>query len=419
MKKRVLFLAFSVFFAIDSFSQKDFTFCYGSISVTMFGGGNAEMVRYNSSGSIVSRVTGTFDLYDKGNPTEVLKIQFQGKEYRYDLIRDGYGNPSKIFDNQGREYNLCKTTKSSTSNFDYEAESKIQIKRREESDKSFIDEIKKLLSNYKKGMKPDDVIRAFHDFTDLSNTYRIDMLSITGKASYNELKKFYDKAEIEIIKRTIGKPISIDHLLVAQNDLPEYILIQMLGEGWRLPTPSELNLLYLNKNIIGGFSGGGYWSSFDRDKDYSLFQNFDNGKQNFDLHFGRKNIRTVKTDPQYEIKKRIKFDLIKKSIIVEPIIIDHLLVAKIDFPEVMKWDDAKKACEALGEGWRLPTIDELKFLYLNKNEIRGFGDRSYWSSTQSPTEFDVNFRWYLNKYGNESYGNMKSANSVRAVRTIK
>ena len=168
------------------------------------------MVRYNSSGSIVSKVTGTFDLYGKGSPTEVLKIQFQGNEYRYDLIRDGFGSPSKIFDNQGRSYNLCKTSKSksSTSYYDYEAEfKKDEAKRASEKLrlKSFTkyleDRINELYLQYKKGMKPSYVVIALHNLemlTDFSN--RLDAMSISGKALYNELKKFCDKAEIEIEK---------------------------------------------------------------------------------------------------------------------------------------------------------------------------------------------------------------------------
>ncbi len=114
--KNLIFILLGLFISQSSFSQSDFSFCYGSISLTIFDGGQAEMVRYNPGGSVASRVTGTFNLYGKGGPTEVLKIQFKGTEYRYELIRDGYGTPSKIFDNQGREYNLCKTTKANSGN---------------------------------------------------------------------------------------------------------------------------------------------------------------------------------------------------------------------------------------------------------------------------------------------------------------
>ena len=34
-----------------------------------------------------------------------------------------------------------------------------------------------------------------------------------------------------------------------------------LGGGWRLPTKDELNILYENKDKIGGFASNNYWSS--------------------------------------------------------------------------------------------------------------------------------------------------------------
>lgn len=46
----------------------------------------------------------------------------------------------------------------------------------------------------------------------------------------------------------------------------------------------------------------------------------------------------------------------------------------------MNWDEAKEACAALGDGWRLPNKDELNVLYEHKDEIGGFADSFYWSS---------------------------------------
>ena len=48
----------------------------------------------------------------------------------------------------------------------------------------------------------------------------------------------------------------------------------------------------------------------------------------------------------------------------------------------MNWEDAKKACADLGDGWRLPSKDELDVLCENKDEIGGFGDDWYWSSKE-------------------------------------
>ena len=101
--------------------------------------------------------------------------------------------------------------------------------------------------------------------------------------------------------------------------------------------------------------------------------------------------------------------------------IDNLEVAQHDFQDVMTWGDAKSACATLGEGWRLPTKDELNLLYKNKDKIGGFtgygfdGD-FYWSSTLekdfSPwcQAFDTGFQCTIT-YQNDMH-------SVRAVRAF-
>ena len=64
---------------------------------------------------------------------------------------------------------------------------------------------------------------------------------------------------------------------------------------------------------------------------------------------------------------------------VSTIKIDNLEVMKEDLGK-MKWDEAKKACENLGDGWRLPTKDELNILYKNKDKI-GVAEISYKGET--------------------------------------
>ena len=44
------------------------------------------------------------------------------------------------------------------------------------------------------------------------------------------------------------------------------------------------------------------------------------------------------------------------------------------FQIVQTWNDAIAKCKGLGEGWRLPTLDELNKLYNNKDKIGGFKD---------------------------------------------
>ena len=84
--------------------------------------------------------------------------------------------------------------------------------------------------------------------------------------------------------------------------------------------------------------------------------------------------------------------------------------------EGMIWDGAMKACENLGDGWRLPTFEELEVLFENWEKIGGFidGENGY---------------WYSSKYGNldrrgDSWTTVNPADNgtmwarVRAVRTL-
>ena len=72
-------------------------------------------------------------------------------------------------------------------------------------------------------------------------------------------------------------------------------------------------------------------------------------------------------------------NLFSQTIIGKPIKIGILVVAQHDFPNRMTGEDAKAACAKLGEGWRLPTKDELNLLYQNKDKIGGFAYDYYWS----------------------------------------
>lgn len=49
---------------------------------------------------------------------------------------------------------------------------------------------------------------------------------------------------------------------------------------WYLPCKDELNKLYLNRAIIGGFANTTYWSSSQNGNDNAWNQNFSNGSQN-------------------------------------------------------------------------------------------------------------------------------------------
>lgn len=46
------------------------------------------------------------------------------------------------------------------------------------------------------------------------------------------------------------------------------------------------------------------------------------------------------------------------------------------------FNEAIKVVKEFGEGWRLPTKDELDLMYQYKKELSGFGAYSYWSSSE-------------------------------------
>ena len=48
---------------------------------------------------------------------------------------------------------------------------------------------------------------------------------------------------------------------------------------WYLPSKHELNLLYLQKGVVGGFADAYYWSSSEHDAYYAWYQHFGNGGQ--------------------------------------------------------------------------------------------------------------------------------------------
>lgn len=66
----------------------------------------------------------------------------------------------------------------------------------------------------------------------------------------------------------------------------------------------------------------------------------------------------------------------------------YLEAAPPEFEFTSNWNSAKEMCGLLNingfTGWRLPTKDELSFMYLNlkQKNLGGFSDDSYWSSTE-------------------------------------
>ena len=153
------------------------------------------------------------------------------------------------------------------------------------------------------------------------------------------------------------------------------------------------------------------------------------GRGGFDLVWTPIKITLISTCSSLEIpndeqvievkKEGMKLESLSPNVVLDiigkSIKIGNLEVAQNDFPNTMNWEDAKKACENLGRGWRLPTKEELNTLYLNKDKIGGFADLYYWSSTENANlnawdqDFVIGFQVSLNK---------NATNAVRAIRAF-
>lgn len=78
------------------------------------------------------------------------------------------------------------------------------------------------------------------------------------------------------------------------------------------------------------------------------------------------------------------------------------------------WEDAKEACAKLGDGWRLPTREELHLMWLNKDN--SFAAAYYWSSSEGDTSIAW-LQYFVD--GNQLDDYKASTGYVRAVRDVK
>ena len=105
------------------------------------------------------------------------------------------------------------------------------------------------------------------------------------------------------------------------------------------------------------------------------------------------------------------------EIIEHPITGDKIKVAKNDLLEKMEWEQAKKACEEIGNGWRLPSVDELKEIHRLKDDIGGFKlNQRYWSILENGDSS----AWYFDfPFGcDDSTSGKSNTGFVRAVKNL-
>jgi hypothetical protein len=100
------------------------------------------------------------------------------------------------------------------------------------------------------------------------------------------------------------------------------------------------------------------------------------------------------------------------------LLVGNFEISQKDLPKKLNWLEANQACQALGNGWRLPSKQEVEtFMYSNKHRINDFIDKYYWSSEEGNSELGWIFRCTdANEF--DGYNPKNNKYFVRAVRTI-
>ena len=107
-----------------------------------------------------------------------------------------------------------------------------------------------------------------------------------------------------------GSTVKIGNLEVMTEDLGEMNWNEAVkacgyvGDGWRLPTKNELNVLFKSKDKIGGFitdiePSAYYWSSTESSKDAACFQSFVDGYQTTEYKHRKYRVRAVRYNFNY------------------------------------------------------------------------------------------------------------------------
>jgi hypothetical protein len=217
-------------------------------------------------------------------------------------------------------------------------------------------------------------------------------------------------------ENVIGKTIKIGNLEVAQHDFPFIIdwslamdIIYELGSTWRLPTKKELNILFKNRKDIPGLEDFYYWSSTKVEyQDLVWQQGFLDGA-----------VRVVDKNYMHKFRPVRNYEkpYIKEKIIGNTIQFDKLEITEKDFPKSLTIIEAIMECKKLGDGWRLPTGEEITLLYNKKDQIGKFASL-YLTSDFKNSNFSTVVQEF-DDYGYRFSGYRHYPYPVRFVRTIK
>ena len=98
----------------------------------------------------------------------------------------------------------------------------------------------------------------------------------------------------------------------------------------------------------------------------------------------------------------------------------NIEISSKEYVRELNWYDCILYCQLLTidnkNDWRLPTKDELEYIYHSKNDFNG---SYYWASTECTEDINNNHAWTLN-FRDSSHGHSPKNNIfyVRPVRCI-
>lgn len=192
---RIIFLLTLISFS--SFSQEyDFTFCLGKIKLVLNFDGSAIQTLQNSSGGVQSIVTGNYDKFE-GAPA-IVKINFKGTEYRYNLFQNNQGIPSMIIDAQGRQYLLCNYQRAKDKTLEQlDAEMRIFDANKKREELAF----KARAKEYYADLKKINTLFNSKDKKDLPKIF--DGLAV--KYDYFDLTRYFTKIELDFYQALVKK----------------------------------------------------------------------------------------------------------------------------------------------------------------------------------------------------------------------
>jgi hypothetical protein len=221
-----------------------------------------------------------------------------------------------------------------------------------------------------------------------------------------------------------GYGSGVFELTIYDEKNPNLIYIAIIGKGFKywLNIKVEesdkfqelVNILTISGKPIDIVNANKSYELKKIEKQLKIERDFENEKKEKEALIERNKAeewQKIKDAELRELNEIVKFNA---SIIDNSITFGNLIVAQNDFPEPMGWEDAKKACEKLGEGWRLPTKDELKILFRKKDKIGGLSDCYYWSSS----EYGDDKAWAQARSLMQFANGKEFVSCVRAIRTL-